>query len=79
MKAYIHARLSHADRAVLQELKHATGRSESEIVRQGLRLMADEAGRRRSALTLAGRSVGRFKKGPRDLSAHKKRLEGFGE
>ena len=79
MKGYIHARLSQADRAVLREIKQATGRSESDIVRQGLHLMADAAGRRRSALTLAGRSVGRFKKGPRDLSAQKKRLEGFGE
>jgi len=79
MKGYIHARLSQTDRAVLQELKHATGCSESDIVRHGLHLMADAVGRRRSALTLAGRSVGRFKKGPRDLSAHKKRLEGFGE
>ena len=57
----------------------ATGRSESDIVRQGLHLMAEAAGRRRSALRLAGRSVGRFKKGPRDLSTNRKHLEGFGE
>lgn len=35
--------------------------------------------RRRSALQLAGASVGRFKKGPSDLSANRKHLEGFGE
>jgi len=34
---------------------------------------------RRRALTLAGRSVGRFNKGPKDLSSNKKHLEGFGE
>jgi len=79
MKAYIHARLGEQDRAVLEELKQATGRSESAIVRRGLQLVAQEAGRQRSALDLAARSVGRFKKGPRDLSAHRKHLEGFGE
>ena len=79
MKAYIHARLGRDDRAVLDELKRSTGRTESEIVRRGLQLLAKEEGRRRSALQLAGRSVGRFKKGPRDLSTNRKRLEGFGE
>jgi hypothetical protein len=29
-------------------------------------------------LSLAGRSVGRFKKGPKDLSSNRKHLEGFG-
>jgi hypothetical protein len=79
VKGYIHARLRKEDREVLEELKQATGRSESEIVRRGLKLVADEERRRRSALELAGRSVGRFKKGPRDLSANKKHLDGFGE
>ena len=36
MKAYIHARLGEQDRAMLEELKQATGRSESDIVRRGL-------------------------------------------
>jgi hypothetical protein len=79
MKAYIHARLGEKDRVVLEELKHATGRTESEIVRRGLRLVAEEEGRRQSALELAGPSVGRFKKGPGDLSTNRKQLEGFGE
>jgi len=79
MKDYIHARLAPEDRAVLQALKESTGRSESELVRRGLQLIADEEGRRPSALALAGRSVGRFKKGPKDLSTHRKHLEGFGE
>lgn len=79
MKAYVHARLSEDDRSVLARLKQSTGRSESEIVRRGLRLMVEEETRRRSALELAGRSVGRFKKGPRDLSTNKRRLKGFGE
>jgi hypothetical protein len=79
MKAYIHARLGEEDRLVLQALKRATGRSESEIVRRGLHLVAKEHGRRRSALDLAGPSVGRFKKGPRDLSINRRHLDGFGE
>lgn len=79
MKAYIHARLGHDDRAVLEELKQSTGCSESAIVRRGLHLVAAEERRRRSALELAGSSVGRFKKGPRDLSINRKHLGGFGE
>jgi hypothetical protein len=43
-------------------LKETTGQTESEIVRRGLQLVAQEEGRRRCALELAGRSVGRFKK-----------------
>jgi hypothetical protein len=79
MKAYIHARLGAGDRAALEELKAKTGRTESEIVRRGLQLVAQEERRRRSALDLAGSSVGRFKKGPRDLSTNRKHLTGFGE
>jgi len=78
VKAYIHARLGKEDRAALEKLKDTTGQTESEIVRRGLELVAQEERRRRSALELAGRSVGRFKKGPRDLSANRKHLEGFG-
>jgi len=79
VKAYIHARLGEEDRVALEELKQSTGRTESEIVRRGLQLVAEEECRRPSALALAGRSVGRFKKGPRDLSTNRRHLEGFGE
>ncbi|HEY2933164.1 MAG TPA: hypothetical protein VGK99_15595 [Acidobacteriota bacterium] len=79
MKTYVHARLSEEERVVLEELKQSTGCTESEIVRRGLQLVAEAAGRRPSALELAGNSVGRFKKGPRDLSTNKKHLKGFGE
>jgi hypothetical protein len=79
VKAYIHARLGEEDRAVLEELKQSTGCSESEIVRRGLKLVAAEERRQRSAFELAGRSVGRFKKGPRDLSTNRKHLDGFGK
>jgi hypothetical protein len=78
MKRYAHARLGAGDRIVLERLKRSTGRTESEILRRGLRLVAAEESRQRSALDLAGRSVGRFRKGPRDLSANRRHLEGFG-
>lgn len=79
MKSYIHARLGQADRAVLDEPKETTGCSESELVRRGLQPVAAEKRKRRSALEVAGRSVGRFKRGPRDLSSNRKHLDGFGE
>lgn len=78
MKAYVHARLGEADRAALKRLKQSTGRSESDILRRGLQLVAVEEGQRQSALALAGASAGRFKSGPRDLSTNRKHLKGFG-
>ena len=78
MKAYIHARLSKEDQAVLEELKKSTGRSASELIRRGLRLVFRELGRQPSAWDLAGRSVGKFRKGPPDLASNRKHLEGFG-
>jgi Arc/MetJ-type ribon-helix-helix transcriptional regulator len=79
VKSFIHARLGKADRAVLDELKNTTGHSESELVRRGLRLVSQKVGRRTSALQLAGKSVGRFRKGPTNLSTSKEHLAGFGE
>jgi hypothetical protein len=79
MKPYIHARVGKEERGALEDLKRSTGRTESEIIRRGLQLVAEEEGRRRTALELAGRSVGRFKNGPRDLSTNAKQMEGFGE
>lgn len=78
VKTYIHARLREADRAALEKLKASTGQTESEIVRRGLQLLAQEERRRRSALELAGRIVGRFKKSPSDLSTNRSHLDGFG-
>jgi hypothetical protein len=78
MKRYIHARLGDVERAALESLKKRTGQTESEIVRRGLELVAREERGGRSALDLAGASVGRFRKGARDLSANRKHLDGFG-
>jgi hypothetical protein len=79
MKTYIHARLGAEERATLEQLKAVTGRSESELVRQGLQLLAAAELQRPSAAALAGRSVGRFAGGPRDLSVNPSHLAGFGE
>lgn len=79
MKTYIHARLSREDRAVLDSLKKATGSSESQLVRRGLRLVREALAGRRSALDLAGESAGKFKMGPKDLSTNKQHLDGFGK
>jgi hypothetical protein len=79
VKSYIHARLGAAERKVLEQLKAATGASESELVRRGLELVAAVELRRPSALELAGSGVGRFTSGPRDLSTSATHLTGFGE
>jgi hypothetical protein len=78
MKAYIHARLDKDDRAMLERLKRATGQSESELVRHGLRLVQQDLGQARSARDLAGGSVGKFTGGPKDLARNRKHLDGFG-
>jgi hypothetical protein len=78
-KSYVHARLRPTERAVLDDLITSTGLSESEILRRGLRLVAEEERTQRNALQTAGSSVGRFWKGPPDLSTNRRHLEGFGE
>ena len=79
VKTYIHARLGTEERALLEELKKSTGCSESELVRRGLRLILREVKPKKTALQLAGRSVGKFKKGSADLATNKKHFDGFGE
>lgn len=79
MKPYVHARLSREDRALLEDLKRVSGFTESEILRRGLRLVSREMAAQPSALDVAGRSVGKFKNGPRDLATNRRHLEGFGE
>ena len=79
VKPYVHARVGKEDRALLDRLKRSTGRSESELVRRGLRLVAIHIGGQPSARQLAGPSVGKFRRGPRDLSTNRRHLDGFGE
>lgn len=79
MKAYIHARLSRDERVLLDELRAATGHSDSEIVRRGLHLVREATGSGPSALALAGTSVGKFVRGPKTLSTDPAHLHDFGE
>ena len=78
MKSVIHARLSSDDRALLADLKRATGHSDTELIRRGLRLMQKDLGAVPTALEVAGRSAGKFSGGPRDLSTDPKHLDEFG-
>lgn len=77
-KTLIHARLSEEDRALLADLKRATGASDSDLIRRGLRLVHRELGRDPSALDAAGRSTGKFSGGPPDLATNPDHLDGFG-
>jgi hypothetical protein len=49
----------------------------SALVRQAIRLAARELSATRSAKDLAGRSVGRFASGPKDLSSNRRHLDDF--
>lgn len=79
MKSYIHVRLTDEDREVLEKLRAATGKGESELVRTGLRLVLKELGKSASALDLAGGSVGKFRKAPKDLARNQDHLSDFGK
>lgn len=79
MKRYVHARLGEEDGARLEELRKATGETDSALVKRGLRLVYERERRAgKSVLQAAGRLKGKYRGGPRDLSSNKKHLEGFG-
>lgn len=78
MKNYVHARLGAEERAQLEELKRATGDTESALIKRGIQLVHErEVRSRRSVLDVAGRIVGKHR-GPKDLSTNRKHLDGFG-
>lgn len=77
-KTVIHARLDATDRSLVAAIKRATGWSDTEVVRRGLRLVHAEVGKVRSALDVAASSAGRFTGGPKTLSTDVSHLEGFG-
>jgi hypothetical protein len=79
VKKYIHARLSREERMALDRLRAATGRSESDLVRLGMKLVERELTGEPSALDRAGKSVGRFPGGPHDLSTNRRHLDHFGQ
>jgi hypothetical protein len=79
VKRYVHARLGPEERALLDELRRATGKSETALVKDGLRLVHErEVQTSRSVLEVARPLIGRFRGGPNDLSTNRRHLDDFG-
>lgn len=78
MKATVQARLDEESQAALKQLTRQLGWSPSRVVREGLRLMAEQHGRgpkmRRKIVGL-----GQFAGGPPDLATNKKYLDDLGQ
>jgi hypothetical protein len=75
MKATVQARLDAPTQRALDRLVRRLGRSPSEVVREGLRLL-DSCQPRPNATQIVG--LGKFESGISDLGSHKRHLEGFG-
>jgi hypothetical protein len=75
MKATVQARLDRQAQETLAELADQLGMSPSQVVREGIRLLAashPKRGQRRIA------GLGKFASGVPDLGSNKKHLKGFG-
>ncbi|HCU23911.1 MAG TPA: hypothetical protein DF383_02750 [Deltaproteobacteria bacterium] len=80
MKDYIHARLGHEEKVMLQELIEKTGVSASTLVKAGLRLVYDqEIKKKRTAEQILGKRLGMISSKIGDLSSNKKHLAGYGK
>lgn len=75
MKATIQARLDPESQMILERLTKRFGWSSSQIVREGLRLLARDH-KVSSGTRIIG--VGKFNAGPSDLATNKKHMEGYG-
>lgn len=75
MKATIQARLDEETQAALDQLVRWHGLKPSEVVRQGIRLVAKQA---EAAKPIEIIGLGKYDSGLADLSTNKKYLEGFG-
>ncbi len=75
MSRVIHARLDEDAEVVRQELARRLGWSDSQIVREGIKSLAERLvpGRKR---TITG--LGKFRSGIADLGSSQRHLEGFG-
>jgi hypothetical protein len=76
MSRVVHARLDPATERLLNRLKRQRGWSDSEIVRLGIRSLAQLELRQRQGRQIVG--LGRFRSKVRDLGSNKKHLDGFG-
>jgi hypothetical protein len=75
MSSLIQARLDDECQKIMRQLLRKTGWTPSQIVREGLRLLAScHAGNGRRTIT----GQGKFASGVGDLSSNKKHLQGFG-
>ncbi len=75
MSRVAHIRLDPPSEAILDRLTRETGRSPSELVREGLRLVAAATP---SAGTPEVVGLGAFESGKPDLGSNKAHLRGFG-
>jgi uncharacterized protein YoxC len=65
---------------LLMEIKKKIKQTESAIINKGLRLVDQkDIQKKKTALELAGDSVGKVSSGIKDLSTNKKYFEGFGK
>lgn len=75
MAKLVQARLDKETDAILKELRRRTGLSDSELVRRGVRSLAETVPAP-AGIHVVG--VGRFSSGVRDLGSNKRHLAGFG-
>ncbi|HEY6489261.1 MAG: hypothetical protein WCC26_08145 [Terracidiphilus sp.] len=75
MKATIQARLDEETQAALDRLVRRHGLKPSEVVRQGIRLVAKQA-EEIEPIEIIG--LGKYDSGLTDLSTNKKHMKGFG-
>jgi len=75
MKATIQARLDEETQADLDRLVRRHGLKPSEVVRQGIRLVAKQA---EAAKPIEIIGLGKYDSGLTDLSTNKRYMEGFG-
>ena len=75
MAKLVQARLDDETDGLLRELRRRTGLSDSELVRRGVRSLAN-ALPARPGVAVVG--VGQFSSGVRDLGSNKRHLTGFG-
>lgn len=78
MKTIIHARVEHQTLSIIRQLKSTRGWNDSEIVRAGIKALADKelSAQARAGLRIAG--LGEFESGIADLGSNPSHLSDFG-
>lgn len=78
MSKYVHTRITADEDRLLSDLVKSSGKSISELVRSGLKLLHEREESGKSALDICRGSVGKFAAPKSDLSLKKKHLIGYG-